>query len=112
MLRSQRDVGASGSKDRGSAAVSASLKPHRDEERRPDLGGLPSLEDVALQAAPGERVVHQLGAREPLDERRALRYRQHDRAISRGLADYRLGVLALGSAPRSKSQLPPLDIGP
>jgi hypothetical protein len=32
------------------------------------------------------------------DERRAFRYRQHDRAISLGLADYRLGVLALGSA--------------
>jgi hypothetical protein len=31
------------------------------------------------------------------DERRAFRYRQQDRAISRGLAD-RLGVLALGSA--------------
>ena len=32
------------------------------------------------------------------DERRAFRYRQRDRAISRGLADYRLGVFALGSA--------------
>jgi hypothetical protein len=37
------------------------------------------------------------------------------RAVPAGvmrLADYRLGVLALGSAPRRKSQLPPLDIGP
>ena len=32
------------------------------------------------------------------DERRAFCYWQHDRAISRGLADYRLGVLAFGSA--------------
>src|SRR5260370_4235408 len=70
---------------------------HRGEERRPDLGGLPSVEDVALQAAPGERVVHQLGAREPLDERRAFRHRQHDRAISRRIADYRRGVLDLGN---------------
>ena len=50
---------------------------------------------MAPQAAPGERVGHQIGARESLDERRAFRDQQHDRAINRGITDYRLGVFAL-----------------
>ena len=52
------------------------------------------------------------------DERRAFRYRQHDRAISRGLADYRLGVLAFGSAaqqvaaptPRYRALIEPIEV--
>src|SRR6266446_3538026 len=68
---------------------------HRGEEGFAHLGRLAGLEDVALQVATAERVAHDFAAREPLDEVLALGDRQRDRAVERGIADYRLRVATL-----------------
>ena len=56
---------------------------HRREKRRAHLGGLPGLEDVALQVAAAERIAQEVGAREAVDEVLALGDRQCDRAVDR-----------------------------
>jgi hypothetical protein len=67
---------------------------HCREKGCTHLAQLAGVEDVALQAATGERVAHQIGAREPLDKRFAFDKGQSYRAMIA-----RSRIIAFGSFP-------------
>src|SRR5439155_5918031 len=67
-------------------------KTHRREIGGADFGRLAGLEDVALETAPSERIVHDLGAREAREEILALGDRQPDRPVDFAIANDRFGI--------------------